>query len=217
MNSRTLCRCAFALVLVLQLGLTQVLADDDQHEPLIKAALPDSSASPTQLNITGENFGTLKPVVTLDSMPLTVASFSATSVTALLPAGLTPGSYLLTLQQNGRESRTATFDVALGAIGPKGDKGDPGAPGPVGPSGPMGPVGPQGPMGLVGSVGPPGPMGPAGSVGPQGPQGPPGTPGSGSSDVYSFTGPSVGLRILPQMSLTWTCRLANTGSCSRPP
>ena len=42
-----------------------------------------------------------------------------------------------------------------------------------------------------------GPQGPLGPQGPQGPQGPrPGTPGSGSSDVYSITGPSVELRIL---------------------
>ena len=201
MNSRTLRRCAVALALVLPLVLTVALADDDQHEPLILTAVPDSSASPTQLTITGENFGTLKPVVTLDLIPLTVVSFGSTAVTALLPAGLTPGTYLLTLQQNGQKFRVAEFDVALGAIGPQGEKGDPGAPGlpgPVGPSGPTGPVGPVGASGPVGPVGPSGPTGPVGPVGPQGPQGAPGTPGSGSSDVYSITGPSVGLRILSQ-------------------
>lgn len=57
-------------------------------------------------------------------------------------------------------------------------------------------TGPQGPLG------PQGPQGPLGQQGPQGPQGAPGTPGSGSSDVYSTTGPSVGLRILPQVVAT---------------
>ncbi len=57
-------------------------------------------------------------------------------------------------------------------------------------TGPPGPVGAQGPQGPQGS---PGPQGPQGSPGPQGP---PGIPGSGSSDVYSTTGPSVDLRIL---------------------
>jgi hypothetical protein len=50
----------------------------------------------------------------------------------------------------------------------------------------------------TGPQGPVGPQGPQGSQGLQGPQGVPGTPGSGSSDVYSITGPSVGLRIIFQ-------------------
>ena len=181
-------RYVTALSLALQLASAAgVRADDDAHDPLILAAVPDSSSSPTRLTITGENLGKLKPDVTLDSIPLTVVGFGPTSVTALLPAGLTPGSYLLTLQRNGQKNREAEFDVALGSVGPKGEKGDPGAPGPPGPAGPAGPAGPIGAAGATGPVGPTGPQGP---------------PGAGASDVYSFTGPSVGLRILPKSVAT---------------
>jgi hypothetical protein len=113
-------------------------------KPVIIAALADSSVNPTQLTITGQNLGTAKPFVTLDSLPLVVASFTSTTVTVWLHAGLNPGSYLLTLEPNGHSAKVVKFEVALGAIGPKGDKGDTGAPGPVGPAGPSGPRGPQG-------------------------------------------------------------------------
>ena len=182
MNSPAVRGYAVTLAFALQLVVGgRALADDEKHDPLILAAVPDSSASPTQLTIMGENFGTLKPAVTLESIPLKVVTFGSTTVTALLPAGLAPGSYLLTLQRNGQKQNTAEFEVALGAIGPKGDRGDPGAPGPPGPAGPSGPAGP---------------------VGPTGPQGPEGAPGAGASDVFSVTGPSVGLRILPKIVAT---------------
>ena len=182
MKSRAIRGHAVALAFALQIDVMgRALADDEKHDPLILAAVPDSSASPTQLTIMGENFGTLKPTVTLDSIPLAVVSFGSTSVTALLPAGLTPGSYLLMLQRNGQKQNTAEFDVALGAIGPKRREGRSGAPGPAGPAGPSGPAGP---------------------VGPTGPQGPEGAPGAGASDVFSVTGPSVGLRILAQSVAT---------------
>lgn len=169
-------RTAVALGLSLLLASAAAALADDPRDPIIVAVVPDSSSNPTRLTITGENFGKLKPDVALDSIPLSVVAFESTSVTVLLPAGLTPGSYRLALRRNGQKQATAEFDVALGAIGPKGDKGDPGAPGPPGPPGPAGPTGATGP------------------VGPTGPQGP---PGAGVTDVYSVTVPSVGLRILP--------------------
>jgi hypothetical protein len=148
-------------------ALTAAFAED--QKPVIISALPDASVNPTQLTITGNNLGSGKPLVTLDSFRLLVATFTSTSVTALLPAGLKPGSYLLILQPNGEDNgnKAATFDVTIGAAGPKGDKGDPGLPGP------------PGAPGLPGVQGPPGP------------QGPPGT--GGSSDIYSVTVPSVNL------------------------
>ena len=137
---------------------------DNGPDAVILAAIPDSADNPKQLTIAGEGFGSGKPLVTLDSMTLTVASFTPTAVNVFLPQGLKPGSYLLALTPNGHHGDAATFDVALGASGPKGD---------------------------------PGPAGPAGSAGPAGPQGPAGPPGlNGASDVYSTTGPTVGLRIL---------------------
>jgi hypothetical protein len=169
MNSRSNWSKALAAVILLHLGVTVVIADEEDQKPIIIAALPDSPVNPAQLTIAGKNFGTSKPFVTLDSLPLLVTSFTSTIVNVLLPMGLKPGSYLLTLQPNGHGEKLAEFDVALGVMGPKGDRGDPGPPGA------------------------PGPMGPPGA------QGPPGAPGSGgSSDVYSITVPSMGVRIIAQ-------------------
>jgi hypothetical protein len=179
MSSRAVGGGAVALVFALQLAVVGRASADG--EPRILAVVPDSSAGPTQLTVMGEDFGTLKPSVALESIPLTVVTFGPTSVSALLPTGLAPGSYLLTLQRNGQKQKTAEFHVALGAIGPKGEKGDPGVTGPPGPAGPSGPAGP---------------------VGQTGPQGPAGTPGAGGSDVFSIMGSSVGLRILPQTVAT---------------
>jgi hypothetical protein len=157
---------AIVTCVLLHGSLAVGLAMEDEPDPVILAAVPDSSVNLKQLTITGEAFGSAKPLVTLDSLPLTVVSFTSTVVTAFLPQGLRPGSYLLALAPNGRRGDVAKFDVAIGASGPKGDTGNPG---------------------------PPGPAGPAGL------QGPPGPPGlNGSSDVYSTTGQSVGLRILGQ-------------------
>ena len=155
-----LSRCTLA-------AFTLALAFADDQKPVIVSAFPDATINPTQLTITGNNLGTGKPLVTLDSFRLMVMTFTSTSVTALLPVGVKPGSYLLTLQpsREDNENKAATFDVAIGAAGPKGDKGDPGIPGG------------------------PGTPGAPGVQGPPGPQGPPGT--GGSSDVYSIIIPNV--------------------------
>ena len=50
-----------------------------------------------QLTITGSNFGTDVPRVTLDGSKLQVVSNSPTTVVATLPTGTNPGGYLLTL------------------------------------------------------------------------------------------------------------------------
>ena len=80
-------------------ALSAAFADD--QKPVIISVVPDLSINPTQLTITGNNLGSGKPLVTLDSILLLVATFTSTSVTALLPVGLKPGSYLLILQPNG--------------------------------------------------------------------------------------------------------------------
>lgn len=163
--------CALLLFCNNFLGLAE-----DASRPLIVAAVPDSSLNPTQLAITGQNFGNGKPVVTLDAIPLVVVTFTPVAVTVLLPAGLKPGSYLLRLEQDGKPEKSAKFDVALGAVGPKGDKGDPGPPGPAGPPGPQGVPGPQGPSGQ----------------------------GGGAADLYRATVASAGLRIIPMQVVTLT-------------
>ena len=197
MNSRPRRSRLLAAAALLHLAMSAAFAGNDDVSPLIFAAIPDFAANPTQLTIKGEDLGSLKPFVTLDGLPLAVSSFTPTLVTAWLPAGLLPGSYLLTLQMGGNPQKSALFDVAIGAIGPKGDKGNPG---PQGPSGTAGPAGPQGP---------------------QGPAGPPGA--GGASEVYSVTAPAALLRILPrsvatlavpagQYWLTFTSTLTNTTS-----
>jgi hypothetical protein len=154
-----------------------VLSAADAQRPNILSAVPNLSVSPAQLTVTGENFGSVRPVVLLDGLPLTVVTFSSTAVTAFLPANLRPATYLLQLFRGDKsedaQAFNAVFDVTIGAAGPKGDKGDPGPPGPQGPAGPQGPTGPQGPAGPAGS------------------------PGSGS-DLFIVSPPSAGIRILPQ-------------------
>ena len=76
-------------------------AGEDEQKPVILSALPDSSVSPAQLIISGRNFGSSKPRVTLDSIPLEVVTFTSTIVAALLPPQFRPGSYLLVLERSG--------------------------------------------------------------------------------------------------------------------
>jgi len=102
-----------------------------------------------QLTITGSNFGTDVPRVTLDGSKLQVVSNSPTTVVATLPTGTNPGGYLLTLTDATNGLKIA-FDVTLGTAGP---------PGPQGPQGPQGVQGPQGPQGAQGQQGPQGPAG----------------------------------------------------------
>jgi hypothetical protein len=117
-------------------------------------------------------------------------------ITALLPPGVQPGSYLLTLTLKnklfGIVPLVEEFWVTLGAIGPQGPAGPAGAAGPMGAPGSAGAAGPaghdgaQGPQGTKGDPGPQGAAGPTGAQGPQGPagaQGPAGSPGT-SSLVY---------------------------------
>jgi hypothetical protein len=56
-------------------------------------------------------------MVTLNAQALAVTSFSSESGTATLPAAFAPGTYLLSMQTEGREKRHAEFDVGLGASG----------------------------------------------------------------------------------------------------
>jgi hypothetical protein len=160
------------LVIAAFIAMAPAWADDDGKSSTILVPIPDFSVSPAQLVIRGQNLGTSKPLVTLDAIALSVITFTSTAVTALLPSGLPAGTYELTLDPGSRSEKMAEFEAAIGAIGPKG------SPGRAGPSGPAGPAAAQGPPG------------------PAGPQGPSGL--GGSTDVYSVTGPSVNLRILPQ-------------------
>ena len=150
----------------LSLYLPLTAQNDNSPKPEIVAAIPDVMVNPTQITIRGKNFGATRPLVLLEATSLSVVLYTPAAITALLPAGVPPGSYLLTVINTERpgQSRSTNFDVTLGAVGPKGDKGD------------------QGLRGIQGVPGLPGPMGPQGIQGLQGLQGVPGT--ASLPDVY---------------------------------
>jgi len=92
-------------------------------------------------------------VVTLAGAPLVVLSATETQILAQLPAGVTPGSYVLKVSRGVGAVQNDVFDVTLGTAG------EVGPPGPRGLPGPAGEPGPQGLQGLQGIQGPPGPAG----------------------------------------------------------
>ena len=112
-----------------------------------------------QVTLTGTNFepGKAKPTVLFNGAALTVTSFTNTQVVAMLPTGLTPGTFNLTLTNSAGNS--VEFDLSYGAIGPQGPAGPAGPTGAQGPAGQTGPAGPTGPRGLTGAPGAPGPAG----------------------------------------------------------
>jgi len=136
------------------------------------------------LFISGRHFGKGIPLVLLAEEELVVLDSSPTQITAELPDGIAPGSYLLTVVRGPGSVGRDIFEVTLGTAGPMGPTGPQGPTGPEGPLGPEGLVGPTGPVGPEGPTGPQGPTGPEGEVGPQGPTGP-----SGSSGPQGPPGP----------------------------
>ncbi len=145
-----------------------------------------ANAANTILQVTGANFSGGTPKLTLGKIatPLTITLATPTQIEALLPAGLAPGSYLLTLTVNkhkkdkgndSEDDRGDEFWVTLGGVG--GSAGKDGAVGPQGPAGAAGPAGPQGLMGPAGISGKEGAVGPAGPQGPAGQDGKPGPAG----------------------------------------
>jgi hypothetical protein len=140
------------------------------HTPVISAVNTDYTVNPPTITIGGAYFGSITPTVSLDGDPLTIATYTATSVTALLPTNINPGSYQLVLTNNSTQAQV-TFDATIGAVGPPGPAGPTGATGTAGPTGPHGPAGATGPAGPTGPHGPAGPAGATGATGPAGPQG----------------------------------------------
>jgi hypothetical protein len=180
-------RLCFALLLV----APSVLLADDLFATITQVS--ENSAG-TEITISGENLGSQPPKVFLGGMSLVVASSSNSTITAVLPAAVAPGSYILLVYP--RDSFPAEpFIVALGAVGPVGPAGAPGAmglmglPGPAGPTGATGPAGAAGPIGTPGTIGPAGAEGPAGPTGPEGAAGPAGPQGaSGPAGTLSLSG-----------------------------
>lgn len=84
------------------------------------------------LTIDGTSFGNDTPVVTLNGTPLTVPIWTPSHIEATLPAGLAPGTYLLTVSRGPATTQFDAFNVTLGAAGPQGPAGPTGPPGPPG-------------------------------------------------------------------------------------
>jgi hypothetical protein len=120
MPARRLWGRALVASVLLSATISLAFADDSDSKAVIFSATPDTSVTPAKLTIAGKNFGNARPSVRLDGQPLSVSSFTSTAVTADLPAGLDPGSYLLTLDPSGQHEKKAEFDVALAASAPSG-------------------------------------------------------------------------------------------------
>src|SRR5438128_7595507 len=68
--------------------------------------------------INGRNFTLEIPTVKLADTPLTILTSTDTRIDAMLPAGVAPGSYVLTVARPGNSPNdSATFDITLGAVG----------------------------------------------------------------------------------------------------
>jgi Collagen triple helix repeat (20 copies) len=162
--------------------------------PMIVSATENSAG--TQITIGGTFVGTGVPRVMLANTTLTVTQSSATRITASLPAGISPGVYLLSVEILSPR-QTGIFTVALGQIGPTGPQGavgPPGAPGATGAQGSQGATGPtgatgatgaQGPKGATGAQGAPGTNGANGQPGSAGPTGPTGPTGATGGQIWS--------------------------------
>ena len=174
---------ALLVACVTTVAITAASNDDENRRKnhlVVTAAAVD--ATQTTLFVEGRNFKADTRVV-LGSTPLggVTVNSTGTMVTALLPPGISAGSYLLHVSTTYGESRTAEFEVTMGAVGPRG---------PRGPEGPHGAIGPMGPQGVPGPVGP---MGPAGmgltfTFGPDAMTGIAGT--NGGSDFPMMTCPA---------------------------
>jgi Collagen triple helix repeat (20 copies)/IPT/TIG domain len=133
--------------------------------------------STNQITLTGSGFLPNKtaPTVLFNSLKATVVSDTATQIVATLPAGLSAGTFIVSVTNS--QGNVGTFEVAYGATGPQGPAG---APGPAGPTGATGPAGATGPRGIAGAAGAPGAPGASGA------QGPAGTNGTGFTFLNAF-------------------------------
>ena len=110
------------------LALTVILARtyaDSSHQVVVDRTVIDYALN--QITIVGTNFGSGTPSVSLQGAPLTVQSFNPTTgtIVAALPAGLSPGSYLLSVTTATGTPSTGAFDTTYGPADPnEGDLGN---------------------------------------------------------------------------------------------
>lgn len=149
-----------------------------------------------KITIVGVNFGPTTPSVTLQNVTLAVQSFNSGTgtIVAMLPNGLTAGSYRLAVTTTTGTPATGFFDVAYGMTGSKGATGATGATGAQGLQGIQGPQGPTGATGAMGATGATGPTGDKGDTGAIGATGATGQKGdTGAAGATGATGLSTGV------------------------
>src|SRR5580704_11081634 len=99
--------------ILMALSAMTVWADDP---PAISSAVVDYETH--QVTVTGSNFSPagLPPTLAFARSPLTLLSFTDQSAAANLPAGFSPGSYLLAVANS--NNQTGTFSVTVNAAQP---------------------------------------------------------------------------------------------------
>src|ERR1019366_6129613 len=116
--------------------------------PQIASASQIFTTDPTQLQIQGSGFGSLRPIVVLGGTPLFILSYTDTMVFATVPVAVPEGTYALVLTSaDPKIGSSAPFEVAIGAVGSTGATGPAGAQGPAGSMGPAGSAGSPGAAG----------------------------------------------------------------------
>ena len=182
-------RCAAAGA-ALALALAAPVQAASTRDPVITEARADDAGVFLQVVGTGlPTAGRLRLTLGAFATPLQVTLSTPTRIEALLPPGIAPGDYLLSITTVGQGSGDdgPRGDASWITVGARGEAGPAGAPGPAGPPGPMGPTGQQGLAGLPGPQGPAGPEGSPGLPGPAGPMGPAGS-GAGLPSINALAG-----------------------------
>ena len=140
-----------AIAAVAHLAVAPAALADSARDPVITEARANEAN--TMLQVIGTSLSGGTPLLTLGTQaaPLVVTLATPTRIEALLPPGIAPGTYLLTLT-TGKQRQTKGSD----AEGPRGDVFwvTLGAQGSAGPQGPAGPAGATGQQGLAGPPGP---------------------------------------------------------------
>lgn len=90
----------------------QTSSNSGQNNAPTITAINESSTPPgAEVVITGSNFGQSQGIVTFGTAEATIISWSNTSITVLVPAGLSPGSYQVTVKQGSLSSSGYGFTV----------------------------------------------------------------------------------------------------------
>lgn len=107
-------RVQAAVVVVLLVALVALATGCGASKPALKSVAPTAGFPGTGFKITGTDFGESqgKSTVHLGSKAVTATSWSATGVTANVPAGTTAGSYGITVTTDGGTSNKINFKVS---------------------------------------------------------------------------------------------------------